>query len=281
MAIVVLSKVGHELSRRVIGSTLAGDGLLVRIRSTSIGLLGLVAATGLALVAFVSNQGWPDSLNSPIPGSPPSASAVHDAVAVGQPRSAVGASLTQAREVGRGSAHVPGKGGGARSAPSPAGPGHLRGARQVAGPSPKSAPGPLVTSPPAPQPSAPPADEPSDQGSAGPPASTPASTAPSATPPVTSSAEKPQGSSHGHAAPKVDGGGNGTAERESHSSARVKSTPKASTEPVEAPAKPSKTRHATVPPPASTPADARSSEESGSSAEAAGHGHAYGRSRKP
>lgn len=78
----MIFKAGEELSRRAIGTTLAGDGLLIRLRSTSIGLLGAVAATGLGLIAFAANQDWPGAFNSPIPPAPPALSAVDDAVAL-------------------------------------------------------------------------------------------------------------------------------------------------------------------------------------------------------
>lgn len=53
-----------------LGAGLAGDGLLVRLRSTAIAILGLVAAVGLALVAVVSQMGWPSVLSGPLPQAP-------------------------------------------------------------------------------------------------------------------------------------------------------------------------------------------------------------------
>lgn len=79
MVVAVGSKIRQSLSHAVIGSSLAGDGLLVRIRSTSIGLMGLVTAVGLGLVAFISQQGWPGVLGGPLPG-PSQLSAVGDAI---------------------------------------------------------------------------------------------------------------------------------------------------------------------------------------------------------
>ena len=49
---------------------LAGDGLLVRMRSTVILMLGVVTAVGLALVAVVSQVGWPSVLSGPLPQAP-------------------------------------------------------------------------------------------------------------------------------------------------------------------------------------------------------------------
>jgi hypothetical protein len=85
MIALVLSRARHLLSRSVLGSSLAGDGLLVRLRSTSIGLLGVVTAVGLGLVAFISQLGWPGVFNAPIPGSPHEAATVHGAVALTRP----------------------------------------------------------------------------------------------------------------------------------------------------------------------------------------------------
>ena len=89
----VLSRARHLLSRSVFGSSLAGDGLLVRLRSTSIGLLGVVTAVGLGLIAFISQLGWPGVFNAPIPGSPHEAGAVHGAVALTRPAPRVESAL--------------------------------------------------------------------------------------------------------------------------------------------------------------------------------------------
>jgi hypothetical protein len=81
----MLSRARHLLSHSVLGSNLAGDGLLVRLRSTSIGLLGVVTAVGLGLIAFIAQLGWPGVFNAPIPGAQHQAGAVHDAIALTQP----------------------------------------------------------------------------------------------------------------------------------------------------------------------------------------------------
>ena len=47
-----------------------GDGLLERARATSLGLLGLTAAVGLAIVALALNQSWPLIAGSSIPPIP-------------------------------------------------------------------------------------------------------------------------------------------------------------------------------------------------------------------
>jgi len=50
--------------------SLLGSGLLVRARSTSLGLLGLTAAVGLSMVALGLNQSWPLVAGGPIPKLP-------------------------------------------------------------------------------------------------------------------------------------------------------------------------------------------------------------------
>jgi hypothetical protein len=54
----------------LLGASLAGDGLLVRMRSTMIATLGVVAAVGLALVAVALQIGWPSVLSGPLPQAP-------------------------------------------------------------------------------------------------------------------------------------------------------------------------------------------------------------------
>lgn len=70
MVVMVLSGFGKKLSHRFGQLSLAGDSLPVRLRSTTIGLVGLVAAVGLGLVAMISQQDWPDSINAPLPQTP-------------------------------------------------------------------------------------------------------------------------------------------------------------------------------------------------------------------
>lgn len=82
----MLSKTRQTLIRTVFGSNLAGDGMLVRLRSTSIALLGLVTAIGLGLVAFISQLGWPGIVNSPIPSGPAEAGSIHSAIALTRER---------------------------------------------------------------------------------------------------------------------------------------------------------------------------------------------------
>lgn len=67
MTVEVRFKLRQTLSEAVLGSSLAGDGLLVRLRSTSIAMLAAVAVVGLGLVAFASQVGWPEVFSGPIP----------------------------------------------------------------------------------------------------------------------------------------------------------------------------------------------------------------------
>lgn len=53
-----------------------GHGMLERARATSLALLGLTAAVGLAIVALALNQGWPLIADSSIPRVPPPRQAV-------------------------------------------------------------------------------------------------------------------------------------------------------------------------------------------------------------
>jgi hypothetical protein len=71
MSVEVLPEPRQALRRSArLGMGLAGDGLLVRMRSTVIAMLGVVTAVGLALVAVVSQVGWPSVLSGPLPQAP-------------------------------------------------------------------------------------------------------------------------------------------------------------------------------------------------------------------
>lgn len=70
MAVEVRLTLRHALRGPVARASLAGDGLLVRLRSTTIAILGVVAAIGLALVAIASQMGWPSVLSGPLPQTP-------------------------------------------------------------------------------------------------------------------------------------------------------------------------------------------------------------------
>jgi hypothetical protein len=159
MDVMVLHSARKLLSRSILGSSLAGDGLLVRLRSTSIGLLGVVAAVGLGLVAFVSQLGWPGVFSQPIPGSPTEAGTVHDAVALTRPAPALGVSnATHALSQGGARRAVRGHRGG----PAPTGTPAIGGSRQLAAtggetttPASPAVPAPAPAAEPAPVPPAP------------------------------------------------------------------------------------------------------------------------------
>lgn len=75
--------------------------MLARLRSTTIGLLGLVTAVGLGLVAFISQLGFPGAFNGAIPDGPGGSAAVHGAIAltpaVGTAHPAGGGRISSAR----------------------------------------------------------------------------------------------------------------------------------------------------------------------------------------
>lgn len=78
------SRLRQALSGTTLGSSLAGDGLLVRLRSTTIGLLGLVAVVGLGLVAFISQIGWPAVFSGPLPAASAGGVVHNDTIALVQ-----------------------------------------------------------------------------------------------------------------------------------------------------------------------------------------------------
>ena len=72
----------------------ASDGLLERARNASFILLGLTAAIGLGLVAFIAHLGWPNIIDGPIPGLPAEHLAVKSAaIAAAAPSPGQGAGL--------------------------------------------------------------------------------------------------------------------------------------------------------------------------------------------
>jgi hypothetical protein len=64
--------------------SLLGGGLLERVRSTTLALLGVTTAVGLAMVALALNQSWPLLADSPIPVGPPRHEAVGEATIAAQ-----------------------------------------------------------------------------------------------------------------------------------------------------------------------------------------------------
>jgi hypothetical protein len=67
MVVKVASRLGQAILRAFSPANVVGDGMLVRLRSTTIGILGLVAAVGLGLVGVISQQGWPGVASGPPP----------------------------------------------------------------------------------------------------------------------------------------------------------------------------------------------------------------------
>jgi hypothetical protein len=255
---MVLSSVRKLLSRSVIGSSLAGDGLLVRLRSTSIALLGAVAAVGLGLIAFISQLGWPGVLNAPIPGSPAEAGSVSDAVALTRPvpRHRSGALVV--------APSVTARAGGSRSDPAPGrsgGGSAVGGSHQLSGKGETQPAAPESSVPPAPAaapaPSA--APESSPVTTSPPPATTqPVASTPASKPPATSmvspSKEEPTSSSPGRSG-EAHGVGSG----------RPKGPPGEPAKPTKAVKPPSEPAKST-PPPVVAPPPSKAPPES------AGHG---------
>jgi hypothetical protein len=210
----VTQRLAHAL-RHVSAPSLAGRDLPDRLRSVSVGLVGLVAAAGLSLVALAYNAGIPEALWSPLPAIP----RAH----VGEARSFAPhthAGRSSTTRSGGGSSTI-GSHGGAASGPAPtasgqnAGPGSRHSSSQAHGapggvtpgshgtvPSHPSGHGPAGTpaagSPPAT--AAPPAKEPAAEAPAPapPPVAPPAEEAPV---PEASGPDKGKGKAKGHEKP--------------------------------------------------------------------------------
>ena len=100
MDVSVLSKHGQRSLRSALKTSVLGDGLLERTRSTSLALLGATAAIGLTMVALALNQGWPLIAGAPIPGFRSEHQAVGKAAVVAKARggrAAISAAAGQAR----------------------------------------------------------------------------------------------------------------------------------------------------------------------------------------
>jgi hypothetical protein len=82
MDVKVLSRSRQTLSRRLSDSSLVGNSMLVRLRSGTIGLLGVVTAVGLGLVMVLSQQGWPGVATGPLPPRPPARFVQHETIAL-------------------------------------------------------------------------------------------------------------------------------------------------------------------------------------------------------
>jgi hypothetical protein len=101
MVVLVASRIRQALSRSTFYSSVVGDSMLARLRSTTIALLGVVTAVGLGLVAFISQLGFPGVFNGAIPDGSGGSAAVHGAIAlapaVGTARPARGGRIASAR----------------------------------------------------------------------------------------------------------------------------------------------------------------------------------------
>jgi hypothetical protein len=112
MGVSVDSKHGHRLPEAGERLSLLGGGLLERARSTTLALLGVTAAVGLAMVALALNQGWPLVAGSAIPASPHLGVGKAAVVAATSPRliPASGAVASPSSARSRGAASRPGGG---------------------------------------------------------------------------------------------------------------------------------------------------------------------------
>jgi len=110
----------HEVARPVV----LGNGMLERARATSLALLGVTAAVGLAIVALAANQGWPLIAGSSIPQIPPVRQDVGKATIVAAAptgrASSAGAGDRARPDAGARAAKPLGGGGAAAPAPEPA-----------------------------------------------------------------------------------------------------------------------------------------------------------------
>src|SRR6187397_996587 len=82
MDVEVDQKHGKSRLQSIAHATLLGDGMLERARATTLGLLGIAGAVGLAMIALVFNQGWPLVADGPVPPLPPREQAVAKAKVV-------------------------------------------------------------------------------------------------------------------------------------------------------------------------------------------------------
>jgi hypothetical protein len=84
MDVPVLFKPEHRWLRSPKRPSVLGGGLLERARSTTLALLGVTTAVGLAMVALALNQSWPHIADSPLPVAPPRHEAIGKAAVAAQ-----------------------------------------------------------------------------------------------------------------------------------------------------------------------------------------------------
>src|SRR4051794_12389457 len=83
MVVLVVSRIRQAIIRSRLYSGVVGDSMLVRLRNSTIALLGTVTIVGLVLVAFISQLDFPGVFNGPIPdGSRSGSAAVSGAIAI-------------------------------------------------------------------------------------------------------------------------------------------------------------------------------------------------------
>ena len=140
MTVKVLPGLRRKPPRFIAELNVAGDGLLDRARSISFVLLGSAAAIGLGLVALVSQVGWPNLLDGPIPGFPIEHIAARNRAVSPAPASSV-ASAVHRRSPSL-KATPAGAGGALATGPRSSGLGasRLSGSKQVLAPVPTSPP---------------------------------------------------------------------------------------------------------------------------------------------
>jgi len=279
MDVSVLSKHGQRSLRSAVRTRVLGDGLLERTRSTSLALLGLTAAIGLAMVALALNQDWPLIAGAPIPGLEREHHAVGDATVAATARTQGGRpeiSGTTSQGVLSG-----------KPRPRPGGTAALAGSQapqtaslvvahptpaKPAGGSPPSAaipnPGPVAQQPaPAPVPTAAavPVSSSTSSSPSPVPQTTPEAPIPSQAPPATD-----EGDEHGH----DHHFGRGTSHGHGHSRGGDDSE---TSEPSESPeTAPAPTE---APPPEADEPDESESEQSHATSWSHGGGHGYGHGR--
>jgi len=216
MDVEVLSRSGQRPPRRLAGISLAGDSLPLRLRSVTVGIVGLVAAAGLGLVGMIYQQSWPEMLGAPLPQGPAPALVHNDTIALSPsgpsgigrerrrpiapsaapPATPATSVIREAPDIDQSHQAAPPAVGGAPASPSPSHPGRKE----------PSAP-PNVATPSQPAPSAPQAGtSPSPASEAPPPvAPAPADDSPG------NSAQAPGHAAGGHGPPPWAGSGRGTA----------------------------------------------------------------------
>jgi hypothetical protein len=275
----MISRLGQAMPRFLVGANVAGEGMRERLRSTTFAVFGLVTATGLVLVGIAYNQGWPDFVNSPIPGS--------STERVGEARIAAGATHASAQRAGAIATHRSARAGNARLVPG-RGSGHASSQPQapvrVSGglvlgqaPTGHGGAGAPVPAPPASAP-APAPVAPAPQAAQQPPAAVSPSPTPSpATPPAKEKTPVATTPPVAHPTATVPGKGKAKGHEKSHGNsvapAPAPAPPKAPSAPAEAPspkaqpAPPAPAPKAPPAPPKEAPAPA---------AEQPGNGHAYG-----